>query len=161
MRTAERIAFLARRYRLLAEREVLCGLRRNREARADYLDHAEALGYPLMDAVQVLGAGELDFICAEAVRELARPGARTEAALRLLSWLDHERLVAIAYALPEDRRHVVQRHGVWAYAYNHAPPGMAAALRRVAEVNAIGPVTSVGRWLLSEAAADLAAEVRA
>lgn len=145
-----RIALRASLYRVLASRPGLCKLRRDRAEVDDFLADAQVAGYSLVAAVQVLGASQLDFTCAEAVRMLSRSGRRTAAVLELLSWLDHDRLAAIAYALPEARRPVVYSHGVWAHAVRHAAAGMPAALRAVAELEAVGGVSEPARTFMRD-----------
>lgn len=149
MRPEYRIALLARRYHLLATRPALCKLVRDEADRAYVLDELHGA---LLDAVQVLGAGEVDLTCAEAVRQLSKKGARAKRILQSMSWMGNERLIAMTYALPPERRHVVYNNGDWAMAMFYSPPGVEEAVERVPELNELfGGVTEVRAALMQVA----------
>ncbi len=120
MNRAYRIALLARAYQLLARRPELwsrdCGERVRHALTDDGPGRLSAL-----DAVLVFQTGKLDVLCAYAAAMLLRPGARNAEVLDLLGVLDADRIVAIYYALPEERRGVVTRDPVWAYHVQQAP----------------------------------------
>lgn len=131
MRRAFAIATAARLYRLLADRPEF--IREDRGERID-LTCPDALPMPLsvFDAVLVERAGELDRLCGYAVRMLRR--GRSAAVLDLLGTLDADRLLAIYYALPADRRRRVLDDGVWSYYVGREPDDMDDALAEVAEL---------------------------
>jgi hypothetical protein len=74
-----------------------------------------------LDATLVHQAGELDILCGYAVALLSRPAGRTAELLDLLGMLDPDHLLAVYFALPEDRRHAVMRDFVCAYHVHRAP----------------------------------------
>jgi hypothetical protein len=110
--------------------------------RPEYItsDHAEIIERLLaahvaigdLDRTLLLQADELDRLCGHAVRTLAQQASLP--ALHVLSSLDHDRLVAMFYALPVSRRAAVRRDAAWAYAVDHAP---AETEDVVAEVEAL------------------------
>ncbi len=131
MTRALNIALLARLYRLLADRpEFLC------RERVDRIDRtgADALPLPMtvLDTTSVERAGELDRMCGYAVRVL-RAGA-SKSLLDVLGMLEPDRIVAMYYALPAERRRSVLRDGAWVYQVAHAPEGIEDAEREVAEL---------------------------
>jgi hypothetical protein len=120
MNRGYKIALLARAYRILARRPELwtddCPERVRHALTDDGPGRLSAL-----DAVLVFQTGKLDVLCAYAVAMLHRPGARNAEVLDLLGMLDPDRIAAIYYALPEERRGVVTRDPVWAYHVHRAP----------------------------------------
>jgi hypothetical protein len=124
---AQRIACFAHAYRLLARRpELWTHDRRARLAHAAG-EHATC-PYSLLDTVLVTQAGELDILCAYAVTLIRTSGRRREM-LDLLGILDPDRIVAIYYALPNERRSTVRGDPVWAYQLQRAPhPAIEEAL---------------------------------
>src|SRR4051812_25936389 len=66
-----------------------------------------ALG--LFEMASAAGAGERDQICAAIVQSLSRPRAQVSAVLEIARALDPETVAAIWWALPEDRRSVINR----------------------------------------------------
>jgi hypothetical protein len=114
MQAARRIVTLARFLATLARRPELCQSdRANRITRALPNDAPGPL--PLLDATGVAGAGELDQICAAAVRILSRKGATVAPLLDLLGYLPPERVAAIYWALPPNRRRVFDRDPACSY----------------------------------------------
>jgi hypothetical protein len=117
---AYEIALLARAYRILARRPELWT-----HDRAERVRHALNDDGPgrlsALDAVLAFQTGKLDVLCAYAVAKLRRPGERNASVLDLLGMLDPNRIVAIYYALPDERRHVATRDPVWAYHVGNAP----------------------------------------
>jgi hypothetical protein len=111
---ARRIVTLARFLATLARRPELCQHdRADRIARALPQDAPGPL--PLLDAAGVAGAGELDQLCAAAVRILGRKGGTVAPLLDLLGYLPPERVAAIYWALPADRRRVFDRDPACSY----------------------------------------------
>lgn len=124
MKREFRIALLARRYRLLARRpELLAAKRTDRLARALPDDAPGPLS--LLDAMLVVGAGELDRMCGYAVRVLARKGVQTTELLDVLGALDPDHICAIYYALPDARRKAITRDPVWAHHVHKIEQAMA------------------------------------
>jgi len=123
---ATRIALLARRYRLLAERPELLTA-----SRAELIERMLAAQVAIgeFDRTLILHASELDRLCAHAVRSLARraPGA----VLDVLGVLHADRLAAMYYALPDGRREAVRRDPAWSYQVEHVPPGTDEAVAEV------------------------------
>jgi hypothetical protein len=88
------------------------------------------------DRTLILHAGELDRLCAYAVRSLTRHAPR--AVLDVLGVLDPDRIVAMFYALPDGRRGRMQRDPVWGYHINQAPedvPEAISEVERIAQFN--------------------------
>jgi hypothetical protein len=116
---AYRIALLARRYALIARRPEF-----QTPNQPDRLQHALAAEppgpLPLLDAAQAVGSTELDRLCGYAVALLRRPG-RTSEILDLLGVLDPDRIAAIYFALPAERRNVITRDAACAFHVYHAP----------------------------------------
>jgi hypothetical protein len=110
---ARRIVQQARLYRLLARR-----LELNQPDRAGRIARAlpdDAPGpLPLLDAAAVASAGELDQLCAHAVRTLTK-GGQLGGVLDLLGYLSPERVAAIWWALPPYRRRVIYRDDACGY----------------------------------------------
>jgi hypothetical protein len=146
MHRAYRIAFLAHGYEVLARRPELCTPDRDHRLWHALTDEGPG-PLRMLDAASVNDAGEVDMLCAYAVRLLRRPGIRTRELLDLLGMLDPDRIVAIYYALPLDRRHAFRRDPACAYHVNHAPTDeIEAALSELAWADA-EPLTEVGRVL--------------
>src|SRR5437868_4076218 len=122
MNRADRIALLARRFRLLADRPDL--LRRDPAEHVATATAPEPVRLNLLDAVQVAGVGDLDRLCAAGVRRLGSSRRGRATVLDLLAELEPDRLLAVYYALPEDQRSGALRDGVWAYHVNRAPAGV-------------------------------------
>jgi hypothetical protein len=123
---AGRIALWARLYRVLSERpEYLI---------ADPCERRERLlNAPIpmseVDRTLILRAGELDRLCGHAVCAM-RKRASVDV-LHVLGLLDPDRIVAMHYALPENRRKSTLRDVAWAYHVAHAPADLPAALAEV------------------------------
>lgn len=117
------IAFLARRYRLLSERTEF--LTANR---AELIERILASPVTIgeVDRSVILHTSELDRLCAHAVRALALRAHKP--VLDVLSVLSADRLAAMYYALPENRRAVVRRDPAWVYHVERAPEGTAEAV---------------------------------
>ncbi len=131
MDRAYRIAFLARRYRLLSERPQY--LTSNRaELIERMLDAPVAVGD--FDRSLILHSSEVDRLCAHAVRLLVHRAPA--AVLDMLGVLDADRIAGMYYALTPRRQAAVRRDPAWGYHLEHAPPetGEAVAdLARLAE----------------------------
>jgi len=125
---AFRIAFKARLYRLLSQRPEYLST-----DRAEVIERLLDAPVPLgdLDRTLLLHAGELDRLCGYAVRTLAQR-AHTPA-LHVLAVLDPDRLAAMYYALPEDRREWVRRDEAWAYHVDRVPEDAEQAVAEVAE----------------------------
>jgi hypothetical protein len=65
--------------------------------------------------MMVVQSGEVDRLCAYAVRVLGRKGKQTTELLDVLGMLDPDHMAAIYYALPKERRAVTTRDATWAY----------------------------------------------
>jgi hypothetical protein len=131
MSRATRIAFMARRYRILSERPEY--LTTNRAELIERMLAAQvAIGD--FDRTLILHASELDRLCAHTVRTLTQ---RAKASvLDVLGVLNPDRLAAMYYALPESRRAVVRRDPAWCYHVERIPPGTTEAvadIERLAE----------------------------
>jgi hypothetical protein len=127
MNRATQIALRARMYRLLAERpEYMIS---DREEVARRLLMAPVTLSDLDRTLIVAAGDELDRVCAHAVRKLSLRVDR--GTLDTLSLLDADRLTAIYYALPPQRRAAVRSDVSWAYAVDHAPPDLEGVLALV------------------------------
>lgn len=126
MHRAYRIAFLARRYRLLSERPEY--LTANRAELIKRMLAAQvAVGE--FDRTLILHASEVDRLCAHAVRALAHRAPA--AVLDVLGVLHPDRLAAIYHSLTPKRQAAVRRDPAWAYQIEHAPPETAEAVAEV------------------------------
>lgn len=152
MNRSHRIAFLARRYRLLSERPELLTA-----DRAELVERILASPIPVgeFDRTLILHAGEIDRLCAYTVRALS--DRCSAAVLDVLGVLDPDRLVAVYYALPSSRRESVRRDPAWGYHVGHAPDGIAEA---VAEVDELASITQTTTSRLSVLAAQTTSEAR-
>lgn len=120
---AQRIALMARLFRLLADRPEF--LTTNVGSRIDAAWTTSAPGsLPALDRWLVTQAGELDRLCGYAVAKLR--SSAPPVLLDVLGLLDPERIVAIYYAMPEDRRSAVLRDGAWGYYVGRVDPGTVA-----------------------------------
>ena len=63
----------------------------------------------------VIGASELDRLCVSAVATIAAGRRRLALLLDVLGNLDPDRILAMYWALPPDRREAVMSDPVWAY----------------------------------------------
>jgi hypothetical protein len=140
-----RIAFKARLYRLLSERPEYMAVG-GEELIGRLLSAQVPLGE--LDKTLVLGASELDRVCAHAVRVLSNVSDRP--LLDALGMMDADRIIAVYHALPPKRRAVVLRDPVWAYHVANAPPETPAAVAEVAAdaqegqaLTSSGPPTNV------------------
>ncbi|MBI2690561.1 MAG: hypothetical protein HYX29_01255 [Solirubrobacterales bacterium] len=71
---------------------------------------------------------------------MLRRGGSIKAILDLLGTFEPERLLAIYFALPEDRRKIVRRgDGVWAYRIERAPEGIEEAGFFLEDMNVTDP----------------------
>ena len=107
------VVLWARLYRVLADHDEYM-----RDDPGERIDRTAANVSPCLsevDAALIANASELDFVCAYAVRLLRK--SASAAVLDLLGIMRADRLAAIAYALPEDRRKaIVRRDPYWARA---------------------------------------------
>jgi hypothetical protein len=138
---SRRAAQQARLFRLLARR-----LELNQPDRAGRIARAlpdDAPGpLPLLDAAAVAGAGELDQLCAAAVRLLAK-GGQVGGVLDLLGYLSPERVAAIWWALPPDRRRVIYRDDACGYHVAQYRDYLPAAEIELEQLIADTPATSI------------------
>jgi hypothetical protein len=122
-RRAVSIAFLARRFVLLADRPELCVT-----DRAERIDRLLTLRIPAseIDRTAVLHASELDHVCVHALRVLRKRSSKS--LLDALGIMDADRVCALYCALPVRRRKAMLRDPVWAYDVANAPPEMERAI---------------------------------
>ncbi|MFY9488057.1 MAG: hypothetical protein WAP35_05095 [Solirubrobacterales bacterium] len=114
------IASWTRLYRLLADRPEF--------RRADLGERIDATSdeeVPLgaLDRVLIERSSELDRLCGYAVGKIARGGKAVEI-LDVLGTLDPARIVAMYYALPKDRRRIVEKDPAWCFHVANAPDGV-------------------------------------
>jgi hypothetical protein len=114
------VAMLARLYRLLADRPEF--------QRSDLGERIEATSDPEvplggLDRVLIEKSTELDRLCGYAVAKLSR-GCKTAELLDVLGTLDPARIVAMYYALPRDRRRLIEKDPAWSYFVANAPDGI-------------------------------------
>ena len=123
------IGFLTRRFQLLAERPELMVT-----DRAALIERMLGMAVPLseLDRTLALHAGELDRLCAHAVRVLRERSAKP--LLDVLGVLDPDRIVAMYFALPPKRRVAALRDPAWAYHVGNMPPGVEAAVANIAQL---------------------------
>jgi hypothetical protein len=104
-------------------------------------------GLALYDVSLVVGASELDRLCAAAVSIIAEGGKVLGPLLDTLSVLEPDRIVAMWLALPEERRHVVLRNYVWArYVREADEQEIAEAAADIDDLNRM-PITPLARSL--------------
>ena len=152
MERALNIALLARRFALLARRREFLAV--NPEHRVSHALTEDAPGpLHLLDAAQTIGASELDRLCAHAVLLLDSPGRPSAALLDVLGVLDPDRICAIYFALPPERRAGVLRDPCWAHHVQQVERDMPAAIAEVEELVAETPTSNLGYEL---ARADMA-----
>jgi hypothetical protein len=81
------------------------------------------------------GADDTDRVCAAAVQKVRERGTTTaRAALDLVNLLPADHLLAIYYALPEDKRELCERDPVWAHHLREAPDGIEDLMEMFAEL---------------------------
>jgi hypothetical protein len=120
---ASHIALLARTYTLLSERpEYLIADAGERIERV--LDPPLPLNS--VDKTLLMAVTEIDRVCGYTVSLLRQ--RMSKALLDGLGVMDPDRLVAIYYALPKNRRQHVRKDPVWAYHIDHAPEGLVEVL---------------------------------
>lgn len=127
------IALKARLYRLLAERPDF--------SRADPAERIAATSagqraLPLgrLDQVLIDRADETDLMCGCAVRKLRDGGHGQAGVLDVLGMLSPDRILAMYYALPPERRRTVTRtDGVWSYHVARAPEDINEAQSTIKE----------------------------
>jgi hypothetical protein len=115
---------------------VLAG--RNEFLRPDAAERVEATlrerrAIPLsrFDQVQVIGAGELDRLCAAAVRRLRSYTKGQVALLDVLGHMDPDRICAVYFALPEAARKYLHRDGAWDYHVRRVEAEMPEAIAEI------------------------------
>ena len=69
----------------------------------------------------VIGASELDRLCASAVATIAAGRRPLGVLLDVLGNLDPDRILAMYWALPPERREAVMSDPVWAYHVHRSP----------------------------------------
>jgi hypothetical protein len=148
---AQRIVMRARLYRRLARLPEFA--RGDGIGRADRALNLAPLG-PLhvLDAVAVIGADELDQLCGYAVRLLSRKGTHTRDLADLLGMLNPERLTAIWWALPADRRHALERDPACGYHIGRFRDDLPAAEWELEALIEDTPTTDTGHELTALAA---------
>jgi hypothetical protein len=129
-----RIALLARRLTVLAQRPELLTADPDTCVAQALTDSAPG-PLELLDAVLATSAGELDRMCAHAVRWLGSTSAGKRAVLDVLGVLTPDRIVAMYYALPPERRKVARRDPAWAFHVQQVEAEMPAALEWVEEAH--------------------------
>jgi hypothetical protein len=135
MRSELRVALRARLYGTLSERREY--LREDTGERVERTAMGWSPSLSLLDAALISSAGELDRFCGYAVGLLRDgPSRRTNTGLvDALGLLDAERIAAMAYALPEDRRRTLRRNDLtWARAVRAVEPGMAEAIAELEQL---------------------------
>jgi hypothetical protein len=115
--SAANVAFLARRFRLLADRPEWM-LAHREELIERMLDRAVAVSE--LDRTLILHATELDRLCAYAVRVLSKRSAKL--LVDVLGVLNPDRIVAMYFALPVRRRGFMLRDPAWGYHVTNMPP---------------------------------------
>jgi hypothetical protein len=148
MERAFKIATLAHGYALLARRPELWT--NNVGERITRATSDEGPGrLSAFDAILVAQSGSIDRLCAYAVVVLSRKGGRTSELLDVLGMLDADRVLAIYYALPDDRRAVVARDNAWAFHISRAPAAEIVAVLH--ELQALGtePISAVSSVTLA------------
>jgi hypothetical protein len=153
-RRAWNIAAYARRFALIARRpEFQIG---DRSARAGHaLTDGPPGPLPLFDAVSTigasdLGASDLDRLCGYAVAVLRRGGRGMAMLLDVLGMLDADRLCAIYFALPPERRSAVRRDPIWGYHVQHLESEIPEAEWTLSELIEDTPASEVGYALARE-----------
>ncbi len=129
MGNAHTIAFMARRYRLLAERpEYLSGTHGQR------IELLLKSGLGDLDRTLILHSRDIDRLCGHLVN-LLRTAHRTPlTSLEAFGVMDPDRLAAVYWALPSNRRAAVLRDPVWACHINNAPPGVGQAIEEIEQL---------------------------
>ena len=132
------VALWARLYRLLADRPEF--MHEDLGERIDRTAPDVATCVSEVDAELVAHASELDRLCGYAVRLLRRGGAGSSALLDLLGVLRPERVAAIAYALPEERRRALAgRDPNWARAVASVDEDVMKEVNAIADdIDALG-----------------------
>jgi hypothetical protein len=148
---ARRIVTQARLYRLLARRVEFANHDRISRARRA-LDVEPTGPLHLLDAVSVINAGELDQLCGYAVRLLSSKGKRTAELADMLGMLDPERITAIWWALPKDRRRALQRDPACGYHIHKYRNDLPAAERELQDLIEDTPTSDHGYELTAFAA---------
>lgn len=133
MKREHRIAILARRFRVVASRNEFMRPDPGERVEAT-LRERRAIPLSRFDQAQVIGAGELDRICAASVRRLSAYTKGQVALLDVLGFMEPDRVCAIYYALPKPMRKHLHRDGVWDYQVAQVEAGMPEA---VAEIDAL------------------------
>jgi hypothetical protein len=144
LRRAWTIAAYARRFALIARRSEFLASGADDRAR-----HALAEAPPgpvtLFDAAQMIGSTELDRLCGYAVAVLSDPRGRSIAVLLdVLGVLDADRLSAVYFALPSERRKAVRRDPVWAYLVQQVEREIPDAQERLRELIDSTPTSELG-----------------
>jgi hypothetical protein len=130
--SAFNVATMARRFGLLAERPALLYPEAGQRAERVLADETKT---PL-DVMLIGGADETDRVCAAAVATLKQDAPQAKPVLALLSVLPADYLLAVYFALPEERRRQCESDPVWAYHLRRIPDGVAeaqAGLKALAE----------------------------
>jgi hypothetical protein len=125
-------ALLARRFTLLAEQVEL--MRHDPCERVEVMLRDRGRGTNDLDLGLVRSAGELDLVCAYALRRLHDPQEQA-AVLDVLGIVPADHLLGILYALTESRREEVRRlDGVWNYHAQQYEAELPAALDEVERI---------------------------
>jgi hypothetical protein len=148
---ARRIVTQARLYGMLARRVEFAN--HDTISRANRALASEPTGpLHLIDAVAVIRAGELDQLCGYAVRLLSSKGKRTTEVADVLGMLDPERIAAIWWALPKNRRPALQRDPACGYHIHKYRRDLPAAQRELEDLIEDTPTTDHGYELTAFAA---------
>lgn len=134
MTRAEGVAFAARRLAFLASRpEILYagfGAEGVLGAWSERFERLDEYPIPLdeLDRLAMLTSTEVDRLCAEAVVALSKPGPK-KVLLDVFALLGPDRLAAIFYAVPKNRRGTLRRNPYVGHAVQQVEDEMPAALR--------------------------------
>ena len=93
-----------------------------------------------LDVLLLAGVSETDRVCAAAMATLRRDAPESEAGPGLLAVLPADYLLAVYFALPEERRGQCESDPVWAYHLRRVPDGVEAAQEGLRELAEVGPV---------------------
>lgn len=133
-----RIALLARRFRLLADRPEYMRREPAERVEATMREHRQ-IPLSLLDQTQVQGSGEIDWLCAAMVKRCRSASRRgIVGLLDVLGYLDPDRICAIYHALPEVRRAWLLADATWAYFIQQVEDDMPDALAEVEELARVG-----------------------
>jgi hypothetical protein len=124
-----RIAFMARRYKLLSEHpEYLTG------THGEHIEYLLRSDIGQLDRTLILHTSPVDRVCGQLVAVLCASRRMPLALLEAFEVLEPDHIVAVYWAAPPSRREGLRRNPVWAFHLDHAPADIEQSIEEIEQL---------------------------